>query len=219
MQHKSCIKGSKHTDICSFITLHPGTQQHCFCFCIVRFTRLGVNSCTFQLMHFPANPLLMQPCTLHKNFRDSTILHEELYPSTAQDGFASLSCAHGIEYSGYESPGMQKTYFANAPFERLCTSRHVLTAIFSPHTSACISESAFGSHPVFAYSVALFQCFRMVRTSFVQLKGGERKCTKKSRTPLARSTIEPSAQNGFCRPSGKRLQLETWDMNIRGIGL
>ena len=81
---------------------------------------------------------------------------------TSQDGFASLSYAHGIEYSDHESPGKQITYFANAPFGRLCTSRHVLTAIFSPHTSACISETACGSHPVFAYSVALFQCFRIV---------------------------------------------------------
>ena len=52
---------------------------------------------------------------------------------------------------------------------------------------------------------------------FVKLRGGEQKCTKKNRTPLARSTIEPSVQNGFCRPSGKRLQLEMWDVNSRGI--
>ena len=49
--------------------------------------------------------------------------------------------------------------------------------------------------------------------------GGRGECTKKNRTPLVQSTIELSAQNGFCRPSGKHLQLETWDVNSRGIGL
>ena len=78
----------------------------------------------------------------------------------------NLSYAHGIEYSHYESPGMQKTYFANALFEGLCTSRHVLTAIFCPHTSACISESA--SFHIFCSPIPVLSN----GTSFVQLRGG-----------------------------------------------
>ena len=54
-------------------------------------------------------------------------------------------------------------------------------------------------------------------TGLVLLSGGEQECTKKNRTPLARGTIESSVYNGFSGPSGKRLQLETWRVDSKGI--
>ena len=53
----------------------------------------------------------------------------------------------------------------------------------------------------------------------MQLRGGEQKRATKNRTPVARGTIEPSANNGFPTRSGKKLQLETLDIDSRLIGL
>ncbi len=145
-----------------------------------------------------------------------------LYHSfTAQDGCVCLSDAHDTKPSSSECPDM--TFPVALLVRSHCLAPHDTRNLqfFSQRTSACISEPASCTYPVIAYSVALFQCFRMIPVlcSAGGGGGGEQKCTKKNRTPLARSTIEPSVQNGFCRPSGKRLQLETWDINSRGIGL
>ena len=53
----------------------------------------------------------------------------------------------------------------------------------------------------------------------MQLRGGEQKRAPKNRTPLKRDTIEASVNNGFPTRSGKNLQLETLDLDIRLIGL
>ncbi len=142
-----------------------------------------------------------------------------LYHSfTAQDGCVCLSDVHDTKPSSSECPDMTLPVALLVRSHCLAPRGTRNLQFFSPHTSARISEPASGTYPVFAYSVALFQCFRMVPV-LCSSGRGEQKCTKKNRTPLARSTIEPPVQNGFCRPSGKRLQLETWDVNSRGIGL
>ena len=54
----------------------------------------------------------------------------------------------------------------------------------------------------------------------MQLRGGEQKRATKNCTPVARDrTIEPSVNNGFPMQSGKKLQLETLDLDSRLIGL
>ena len=53
----------------------------------------------------------------------------------------------------------------------------------------------------------------------MELRGGEQKRAPKNRTPLERDTIETSVNNGFPTRSGKNLQLETLDLDIRLIGL
>ena len=89
---------------------------------------------------------------------------------------------------------------------------------FSQHSSARVSESCSSARLVSAYIVALFQRFRMVPVS-CSLGRGEQKRATKNRTPVARGTIEPSANNGFPTRSGKKLQLETLDLDSRLIGL
>ena len=54
---------------------------------------------------------------------------------------------------------------------------------------------------------------------FRAAQGGPQKVCKEKRHPVTRGAIEPSVYNGFSRPSGRRLQFETWDVNSRGIGL
>ena len=56
-------------------------------------------------------------------------------------------------------------------------------------------------------------------TCFMKLRGGEQKRATKNRTSLERSTIEGSVNNGFPTRSGKKLQLETLDVDSRLIGL
>ena len=56
-------------------------------------------------------------------------------------------------------------------------------------------------------------------TCFMQLRGGEQKRATKNRTPVTRGTIEPSAKKGFPTRSGKKLQLETLDIDSRLTGL
>ena len=74
-----------------------------------------------------------------------------------------------------------------------------------------ISGTSSGTYRVFEYSVFLFQYFRMV--SVLCSSGGEQKRTKKNRTPILLGMIEPPILNGVSRPSGKRLQLHSWDMD------
>ena len=50
-------------------------------------------------------------------------------------------------------------------------------------------------------------------------EGGEQKRATKNRTPVAQGTIELSANNGFPTQSGKKLQLETLNIDSRLIGL
>ena len=52
----------------------------------------------------------------------------------------------------------------------------------------------------------------------MKLRGGEQKRATKNRTPLERGTIEGSV-NGFPTRSGKKLQLETLDVDSKLIGL
>ena len=49
--------------------------------------------------------------------------------------------------------------------------------------------------------------------------GGGGGATKMYYIPILRGTIVPSIHNGFSRPSGKRLQLYSWDMDGKYIGL
>ena len=53
----------------------------------------------------------------------------------------------------------------------------------------------------------------------MKLRGGKQKRATKNRTPLERGTIEGSVNNGFPTRSGKKLQLETLDVDSRLIGL
>ena len=94
---------------------------------------------------------------------------------------------------------------------------YVYITIVSLHRNVCISGTSSGTYRVFAYSVVLFLYFRMV--SVLCSSGGEQKCTKKNRTPILLGMIEPPILNGFSRPSGKRLQLHSWDMDGTYIGL
>ena len=54
---------------------------------------------------------------------------------------------------------------------------------FSPHSSARISEACLSTRLVFAYIVALFQCFRMVPVSCSS--GGANKNVPPKTTPLS----------------------------------
>ena len=54
---------------------------------------------------------------------------------------------------------------------------------------------------------------------FMKLRGGEQKRATKNRTSLERGTIEGSVNNGFPTRSGKKMQLETLDVDSRLIGL
>ena len=56
-------------------------------------------------------------------------------------------------------------------------------------------------------------------TCFMQLRGGEIKRATKNRTPVTWGMIELSANNGFPTRSGKKLQIETLDIDSRLIGL
>ena len=94
---------------------------------------------------------------------------------------------------------------------------YVYITIFSLHRNACISGTSSGTYRVFEYSVFLFQYFRMV--SVLCSSGGEQKRTKINQTPILLGMIEPPILNGFSRPSGKRLQLHSWDMDGTYIGL
>ena len=54
---------------------------------------------------------------------------------------------------------------------------------------------------------------------FVLLREGHKKCPEKNCTPIAWAMIELSMHNGFSWPSGMRLQLATWHVWSRCIGL
>ena len=70
--------------------------------------------------------------------------------------------------------------------------------LFGPYTSVCISGISSSTYSVFAYSVVLFQCFRMVPV-LCSSGGGEQKCTKKNHTPIPQGTIEPVRGCNFIR--------------------
>ena len=53
----------------------------------------------------------------------------------------------------------------------------------------------------------------------MQLRGGQQNHATKNHTHVAQGTIEPSANNGFPAWSGKKLQLETLDIDSRLISL
>ena len=72
---------------------------------------------------------------------------------------------------------------------------------FAVHIPAC------GSQQAEMYKTVLYHI------AYVLVK----KFTKINHTPLTRGTTEPSVQTGFCRPSGKQQQLETWHAISRGI--
>ena len=107
--------------------------------------------------------------------------------------------------------------FAQFPYACLHITLR-LPQFFSPHSSAHISESCSCTRLVSTYIVALFQCFRMVPVS-CSSGGANKNVPQKNRTPLERDTIEASVNNGFPTRSGKNLQLETLDLDIRLIGL
>ena len=54
---------------------------------------------------------------------------------------------------------------------------------------------------------------------FHAAQGGPQKVCKEKRHLVTRGAIEPSVYNGFSRPSGRSLQVQTWHVNRRGIGL
>ena len=77
--------------------------------------------------------------------------------------------------------------------------------------------------------VSYFLACTQARISLhVQLRGGEQKCTKKNRTPIRHdrtvrtvdnieAILSMSVHNGFSRPSGKRLQLHSWDRSVKPL--
>ena len=107
-----------------------------------------------------------------------------LYHSfTAQDGCVCLSDARDTKPSSSECPDMTfpVTLLVRSHCLAPCGTRNL--QFFSQHTSACISETTSGTYPVFAYSVALFQCFRIIPV--VQLRGGKQNILRKT-APLLR---------------------------------
>ena len=108
-----------------------------------------------------------------------------LYHSfTAQDGCVCLSDVHDTKPSSSECPDMTLPVALLVRSHCLAPRGTRNLQFFSPHTSARISETASGTYLVFAYSVALFQCFRMVPV--LCSSGGANKNVLRKTAPLSR---------------------------------
>ena len=170
-------------------------------------------SCISLTLSSPLSRLLL--CmVMHFSVSAIPIAYSSLFACVMEDN----SLSHGLILQYERHIPLSVCCLLIAYLHQSCCTRTRQPQFLSPRTTACISDRASCTRLVFAYIVALFQCFRMVPVSWSS-GGGEQERATKNRTPLARGTIEPSINNGFPTRSGKRLQLEMLDLDSRVIGL
>ena len=170
-------------------------------------------SCISLALSSPLSRLLL--CmVMHFSVSAIPIAYSSLFACVMEDN----SLSHGLilQYERHIPPSVCCLLIAY--LHQSCCTRTRQPQFLSPHTTACISDRASCTRLVFAYIVALFQCFRMVPVSWSS--GGRTKtCHEKPHPSRTRYDQTIHKQRLPYTRSGKRLQLETLDLDSRVIGL